>query len=80
LLKIAVLMIPQEKKQTGLVAYDAFEHPAAAARHETSSHAHKLSDRRIFLSDSEVSDFSHLAPVLVTERDMVQEILNSADP
>src|SRR5262245_56960534 len=76
LLKILMLVIPQEKEKAGFITHDGLEHPAAAARHEPTPNASKLPDGGVLFACHELANLSDLAPILVAKWNVIKEVLN----
>ena len=76
LLKIAMLVIPQQEEKTGFVSDNGFEHPATPAGQKAPLHAGDLTDDRGLIPHLKMANFLDFAPVLITKGNMVEQIFD----
>ena len=79
LLKIAMLVIPQQKEEAGFVAHNRFQHPTTPAGQKATAHTGDLSGYRGLISNLKITDLLDLAPVLIAKRNMVQQVFDRLD-
>jgi hypothetical protein len=71
-----MLMIPQQKEEPGLVSDNGFKHPATPTGQKATSYTRDLSGYSSLVSDLEIANFFDLTPILVTERDVIQQVFD----
>ena len=78
LLEIAVLMIPEQEQEAGVVAHHGFQHPPPAAQ-KAPAHARDVSGDGHLRAELGRGDGRHLAPVLIAERHVVEQVFDRVD-
>ena len=76
LLKIAMLVIPQQKEKAGFVSNNGFKHPAPAAGQKAPLHPGDLAADRRLISHLKMTNLLDFAPVLVAEGNVVEQVFD----
>src|SRR5512139_3423041 len=77
--KVRDLVIPGQRQQTAVVTHHTFENSSPRAAHVALRQMGDLTNDADHVADAERADLADRAPVLIPERNVVEQILDGVD-